>query len=91
MLYNNILPKIKDKVVFITEGRNEWERRTIHSRAGKQTGKYKNWINIIDEKGNRKHWLEVNKIVVKGLGRVQQSFLLRNNTKEKETKEAKVN
>ena len=52
MLYNNILPKIKDKVVFITEGRNEWERRTIHSRAGKQTGKYKDWINIIDEKGN---------------------------------------
>ena len=52
MLYNNILPKIKDKVVFITEGRNEWERRTIHSRAGKQTGKYKDWIKIIDEKGN---------------------------------------
>ena len=52
MLYNNILPKIKDKVVFITEGRNEWERRTIHSRAGKQTGKYKDWTKIIDEKGN---------------------------------------
>ena len=52
MLYNNILPKIKDKVVFITECRNEWERRTIHSRAGKQTGKYKDWIKVIDEKGN---------------------------------------
>ena len=39
-------------MVFIREDRNEWERRTIHSRAGKQTGKYKDWIKIIDEKGN---------------------------------------
>ena len=52
MLDNTSLAKVKDRVVFIREDRNEWERRTIHSRAGKQTGKYKDWINIIDEKGN---------------------------------------
>ena len=32
--------------------KNKWECRTTHSRAGKQTGKYKDWLNIIDEKGN---------------------------------------
>ena len=35
LLDNTILPKVKDRVVFIREGRNEWEHRTIHSRAGK--------------------------------------------------------
>ena len=52
LLDNTILPKVKDRVVFIREGRNEWERRSIHSRASKQTCKYKYWLNIIDEEGN---------------------------------------
>ena len=43
---------VKDRLVFIREGRNELECRTIHSRAGKQTSKYKNWLNIINEKEN---------------------------------------
>ena len=55
LLDNTILPKVKYKVVFTREGRNEWERRTIHSIADKQTGKYKDWFNIVDKKGNRKH------------------------------------
>ena len=49
------IQKLKDRVEFITEGRNDWEPRTIHSRDGKQTSKYKDWLNIVDEKGNRKH------------------------------------
>ena len=44
LLDNTILPKVKDKVVFIREGRNDWEHRTIHVRAGKQIGKYKDWL-----------------------------------------------
>ena len=44
LLDNTILPKVKDKVVFIREGRNGWEHRTIHARAGKQIGKYKDWL-----------------------------------------------
>ena len=47
-----ILTKVKDRVVFIREGRNKQEHRTIHSRALKQMGKYKDWLNIVDEKGN---------------------------------------
>ena len=39
-------------MVFIREGRNKLEHRTIHSRALKQMGKYKDWLNIADEKGN---------------------------------------
>ena len=66
LLDNTILPKVKDRVVYIRVGKNKWERRTIHSTAGKQTEKYKDWLNIIDEKGNRKNRLEVNKIVEKG-------------------------
>ena len=31
LLDNTILPKVKDRVVFIREGENKWERRTIHS------------------------------------------------------------
>ena len=30
-----ILAKVKDGMVYITEGRNKWGCRTIHSRAGK--------------------------------------------------------
>ena len=52
LLDSTILPKVKDRVVFIKEARNEWERKMIHSRGGKQTGKYKDWVNIIDEEGN---------------------------------------
>ena len=52
LLDSTILPKVKDRVVFIKEARNEWERKIIHSRGGKQTGKYKDWVNIIDEEGN---------------------------------------
>ena len=55
MLDNTILLKVKDRLVFIREGRNEWECRAIHSRAGKRMVKYKDLFNIIDEKGNRKH------------------------------------
>ena len=38
-------------VVFIREGRNEWECGTFHSRTGVQTGKYKDQLNIIAKKG----------------------------------------
>ena len=44
LLDNTILPKVKDKVVFIREGRNDWEHRAIHARVGKQIGKYKDWL-----------------------------------------------
>ena len=54
MLDNTILLKVKDRLVFIREGRNEWERRAIHSRAGKRRVKYNDLFNIIAEKGNRK-------------------------------------
>ena len=33
LLDNTILPKVKDRVVLVTQGRNNWEPRTIHSKA----------------------------------------------------------
>ena len=41
LLDNAILLKVKGRVVFIREGRHEWEFTTIHSRAGKQMGIYR--------------------------------------------------
>ena len=35
------MPKIKENVSFIRKGSKDWEQATIHSRAGKRTGKYK--------------------------------------------------
>ena len=50
LLDNTILPRVKDRVVFIREGRNKWECRTIHSRAGKQMGKYKDCFTQLTKK-----------------------------------------
>ena len=50
LLDNAILLKVKGKVIFIREGRHEWEFRTIHSRAGKQMGNDKDWLKIIGKK-----------------------------------------
>ena len=39
--------KVKDVIQFkIKEG---WKTGTMHSRAGKATGKYGNWVNIVNE------------------------------------------
>ena len=38
-LHNTILPKVKDRVLFIKEGTSQWKHRKIHSRTGKQMGK----------------------------------------------------
>ncbi|XP_057309994.1 uncharacterized protein LOC130647993 [Hydractinia symbiolongicarpus] len=46
----NIMPNIKDKVKYTTEV--GWRRGTVHSRAGKASGKYRNWLNIVDKVGN---------------------------------------
>ena len=45
------MPKIKENVSFIRKGSKDWEQATIHSTAGKWTGKYKSWLNIVNENG----------------------------------------
>ena len=45
------IPVIGQKVKFRQKNRSEWEVGTILSRAGKATGKYKNWRNIVDDDG----------------------------------------
>ena len=91
LLDNSIVPKAKDRVVFLKEGRNEYERRTIHSRAGNQTGKYKDLLNIVDEKGNIENidWKSI-KLWKRDLTESDRILILRNNTNEKQIKEAKV-
>ena len=90
LLDNSIIPEVKDRVVFIREGKNEWERRTIHSRAGKQTGKYNNWLNIVDGEGNIENidWKSI-KSWKRDLTESDRVFNLKNNANEKEIKEAK--
>ena len=46
------IPKMGQRVKFCQKGNNEWEVGTILSRAGKATGKYKNWRNVVDDEGN---------------------------------------
>ena len=90
LLNNTIIPEVKDRVVFIREGKNEWERRTIHSRAGKQKGKYNNWLNIVDGEGNIENidWKSI-KSWKRDLTESDRVFNLKNNANEKEIKEAK--
>ena len=47
---NNKIPEIGAVVKFWNG--NTWQQCKIDSRAGKATGGYKNWRNIVDEKGN---------------------------------------
>ena len=71
-------------MVFIREDRNDCEHRTIHSSTGKQTDKYKYWLDIINEKRQSiKSWK-------RDLTESDRLFVLRNNTNEKEIQEAKV-
>lgn len=46
------IPKIGQKVRFLLKESDEWLTATIHSRAGKATGKYSNRRNIENEDGN---------------------------------------
>ena len=88
LLDNTILPEIKDRVVFIREGRNEQEHRTIHSRAGKQTRKYQDWFNIIHKKGNIENI--DSKLLIswkRDLTESNRVFILQNQTNEKKIKE----
>ena len=44
------IPKVKDVIQFKTK--EGWKTGTMHSRAGKATGKYGNWVNIVNEDGS---------------------------------------
>ena len=56
---SNKIPEIEAVVKFWNG--NTWEQCKIDSKAGKATGGYKNWRNIVDEKGNKRSmdWLNV--------------------------------
>ena len=45
------IPKIGQKVKFLLNETGEWHTATVHSRAGKATGKYCDWRNIEYEDG----------------------------------------
>ena len=84
LLENTILPKVKDRSVFDREGRNQWECRTIHSKAGKQMNKSKDWLNIIDTKGNIEYTdLKLVKSWKRDLTESDSVFILQNNANEK--------
>ena len=90
LLDSTILLKVRDRVVFIREGINEWKCRTIHSRAGKQIGKYKDWFHIVDKKGNIENIDWKSKTLWKrDLTESERVFILQSNTNEKKIK-AKV-
>ena len=46
------IPKIGQKVRFLPKESDEWQTVTVHSRAGKSTGKYSSWRNIENENGH---------------------------------------
>jgi hypothetical protein len=37
-----------DNIMYLPHDESEWRKATVMSRAGKATGKYKNWFNIKD-------------------------------------------
>ena len=45
------IPKIGQKVKFRQKEENDWKVGTILSRAGKVTGKYRNWRNVVSNDG----------------------------------------
>ena len=48
------IPNIGEKVRYLTRTDDNWSIGTIHSRAGKATGQYKDWRNVQDEDGKIK-------------------------------------
>ena len=45
------VPKVGQRVKFLPKDSDEWKTGTIHSRAGKATGKYSSWRNIEHDNG----------------------------------------
>ena len=86
-----ILAKVKDGVVYITEGRNGDVERFILELV-KQTVKYKDWLNIVDQKRNIEtiDWKSI-KSWKRDLTEFDRFIVLQNNTIEKEIKQAKLN
>ena len=46
------LPKVNSTVIAKSDDDNEWKRLKIISNAGKKTGKYRNYLNVLDEDKN---------------------------------------
>ena len=44
--HGDIRPKVKQKVKFLPNGEDKWKVPEIISKAGKNKGKYKDWLNI---------------------------------------------
>ena len=56
-----ILPKVKSSVVAKTDGSN-WRQLKVISRAGKRTGKYGNYLNVLDENTKQMECLDWEKV-----------------------------
>ena len=46
-----VRPKVKQTVKYLVVGCQDWEEAEIISKGGKNSGKYKNWLNVCHEDG----------------------------------------
>lgn len=48
-LVNNVQLRNGDRIIYSPDDQSEWKQAVVISRAGKVTGKYRNWYNIQDQ------------------------------------------
>ena len=84
----NILPKMNQCVDFKTDNSDDWKRCLISSRAGKASGKYKNWLNIVNLPDNTSECIDWESQVVEWKA-VDNNVLLASTKKDQGYENAK--
>ena len=54
-------PKVNQRISYLLSGSDSWKKGIIKSKAGKKTGKYKNWLNVESETDGSTRAMDWNK------------------------------
>ena len=54
-------PKVNQRISYLLSGSDSWKKGIIKSKAGKNTGKYKNWLNVESETDGSTRAMDWNK------------------------------
>ena len=66
--------KINDKIQYKVNDTDEWVKAKVMSRAGKATGKYKDWYNIQDDGSNEQKSIDMRQYIWKKVTNVDNNI-----------------
>ena len=84
---NNILPKVKSKIIYFNPDSESCNEALVLRRAGQCSGKNKTWFNMMDATANNQTSVDFNQI--KGWKKSEEEVLIADSSDNVEILEAK--